>query len=414
MSKRAHGEGSIDTRGADVHRLRYRVNGKRFAKTVHGTLTEARKQLRALIRSGDTGQHVAPDKLTVADWIERWIALLERQAADNGEIEEEVITETRRRKRGLVNGSTLERYAELLRLHVVPTLGARPLQQLQATEIDDLYIDLEDELSPRTVHHVHTVLGACLDVAVRKGSLATNPVRRAEAPSPGESGGGTVLEEEQLRELLRVFRDQALFPFVAVASFTGARRGEVLGLQWPDLDVANKTLRIERAVEDTKKWGLRLKEPKRERHKRTITIDDDLIALLCREREKYLRLIAGVAEDVPVDLTLVRLPAGALMFPRPPAHDIPFDLTAPRRPRNVTQEFTRKASALGFTGLQIKDLRCTHETLLLDAGVPVHVVAARCGHDPAVLLRIYAKRTRKADTTAAAAIGALAKGVLRG
>jgi hypothetical protein len=50
--------------------------------------------------------------------------------------------------------------------------------------------------------------------------------------------------------------------------------------------------------------------------------------------------------------------------------------------------------------------------LLLDAGVPVHVVAARCGHDPAVLLHSYAKRTRKADTSAAAVIGTLAKGVL--
>jgi hypothetical protein len=51
---------------------------------------------------------------------------------------------------------------------------------------------------------------------------------------------------------------------------------------------------------------------------------------------------------------------------------------------------------------------------LLDAGVPVHVVAARCGHDPAVLLRSYAKHSKKADTSAAAVIGALSKGVLRG
>ena len=68
---------------------------------------------------------------------------------------------------------------------------------------------------------------------------------------------------------------------------------------------------------------------------------------------------------------------------------------------------------LGFPELRLHDLRGSHETLLLDAGVPVHVVAARCGHDPAVLLRSYAKRTRKADTSAAAVIGALAKNVLR-
>jgi integrase len=58
------------------------------------------------------------------------------------------------------------------------------------------------------------------------------------------------------------------------------------------------------------------------------------------------------------------------------------------------------------------DLRGTHETLLLDAGVPVHVVAARCGHDAAILLRTYARRTKKADTTAAAVIGAISKDVL--
>ncbi len=58
------------------------------------------------------------------------------------------------------------------------------------------------------------------------------------------------------------------------------------------------------------------------------------------------------------------------------------------------------------------NLRGTHETLLLDAGVPVHVVAAGCEHDPAALLRIFAKRTTKADTSAAAIIGALSKGML--
>jgi integrase len=74
--------------------------------------------------------------------------------------------------------------------------------------------------------------------------------------------------------------------------------------------------------------------------------------------------------------------------------------------------FTIKATALGFPGLRFHDLRVSHETLLLDAGVPVHVVAARAGHDPAVLLRVYAKRTRKADTSAAEVIGALSRAVL--
>jgi integrase len=204
-----------------------------------------------------------------------------------------------------------------------------------------------------------------------------------------------------------------LFPIVAVAAFTGARRNEILALQWADLDFEKKTLRIERAVEQVHGQPLTLKDPKTARGKRTIAVDGDLVALLYAEREKHLRIKAGVPDGVAVDLSLVKLPEDALIFPNPPAPGEDFSFAKLRNPDNTTKEFVRRARKLGFLGLRLHDLRGTHETLLLDAGVPVHVVAARCGHDPAVLLRSYAKRTKKADTTAAAAIAGLAKGVLR-
>ena len=135
--------------------------------------------------------------------------------------------------------------------------------------------------------------------------------------------------------------------------------------------------------------------------------------MLRAERERHLRIRACVPDGAAVDLSLVKLPHDALMFPNPLAPGEDFSFTKLRNPDNTTKEFIRRARKLGFPGLRLHDLRGTHETLLLNTGVPVHVVAARCGHDPAVLLRIYAKRTKKADTTAAAAIAALAKGVLR-
>ncbi|MGB8823401.1 MAG: hypothetical protein WCD25_08425, partial [Pseudolabrys sp.] len=142
---------------------------------------------------------------------------------------------------------------------------------------------------------------------------------------------------------------------------------------------------------------------------RTITIDDDLLALLLAEREKHLRMIAGVPDGLTVNLGLVKLPEGA--FPNSSAlADLSF--VTPLRPRFVTKEFARKARKLGFKTLRLHDLRGTHETMLLDAGVPVHVVAARCGHDPATLLRSYAKRTRKADTSAASVIGNISRTIL--
>ena len=397
MSRRDRGDGGIDQRGPDAWRLRYRVNGKRISVSVHGTLLDARKELRRLLKSGDDGTHVDPSKLTLGQWAEQWIA-----AGAPG----------RRQKK--VGRRTLERYAELLRCHVVPALGTRPLQQIRATEIDTLYTKLDGKIAPRTAHHVHTVFSSCLTTAVRKGLLLANPLDRAEkVPSPGESDHGMVLDQEQLRVLLEGFKGSVLFPIVAVAAFTGARRNEVLALRWSDLDIEKKTLRMERAVDQVHKQPLGLKDPKTARSTRTIRIDDDLLSLLSAEREKHLRIVAGVPDGGVVDLSLVKLPDGALMFPNPPGPGEGFSFTKLRNPDNTTKEFVRKARKLGFPGQRFHDLRGTHETLLLDAGVPVHVVAARCGHDPAVLLRSYAKRTKKADTSATAVIGSLSSGILR-
>jgi integrase len=396
--RRAYRDGGIDQRGENSWRLRYRVNGQRFTKAFHGSKTEAQKALRDLLHSGDTGSHVAPDKVTLGQWVDHWVSI--------------GCPGNKRRKQ--VGQRSLEGYAQLLRKHVVPVLGSRPLQQLEASEIDRLYVLLGEKISARTGHHVHTVLGACFGAAVRTGKLAKNPMLRlAKVPSPDEADHGTVLEEEQLLALVRGFKGSALFSIVAVAAFTGARRNEILALRWDDLDIAKRTLRIERAVEDTDTYGLRVKEPKTERGKRTIAIDTDLLGLLVAERERHLRIMAGVPDGAPVDLSLVNLPAGALMFPKSPGPGESFSFTRLRNPRNTTKEFVRKAAGLGFKGLRFHDLRGTHETHLLDKGMPVAAVAARCGHDPAVMLRSYAKRTRKADSAIVDVIGALSKGALR-
>lgn len=100
------------------------------------------------------------------------------------------------------------------------------------------------------------------------------------------------------------------------------------------------------------------------------------------------------------------------MFPNPPESGAGLSFVAPRVPRAVTKVFSIKARKLGFKKLRFHDLRGTHETLLLDNGVPPHVVAQRCGHDVATLLKNYAKRTKKADTRAAAVIGGLSKTIL--
>lgn len=301
LGRRAHGDGGIDERSPGGYRLRWRVDGRRYSKVFKGSIGDARKELRRLLKSADDGQHVAPDKLTLADWVDRWVAL-QRSGDANA---------------GRVNARTLERYEELLRLHVLPALGSRPLQRVRATDIDTLYAKLGERLSARTVHHVHTVLGACLGAAARKDLLVASPTKRAEAPVAGDSAAATILDQDQLSTLVRGLRRYALYPIVATAAFTGARRNEILALRWSDFDPVAKTLTIARSLEETKTYGVRFKEPKTVRGRRTIAIDDNLAALLTGERERDLRLVAGVGDQEEVDLSLVKLPAAALMFPSP-------------------------------------------------------------------------------------------------
>jgi len=123
------------------------------------------------------------------------------------------------KRRKEVGQRSIERYSELLRCYVLPTLGDRPLQQLQPSEIDYLYVGLTDKISPRTAHHVHIVLGACLATAMRTGKIARNPMLRlAKVPAPAEPDHGMVLDADQLRALVQGFKRRSFFPMVAVAS----------------------------------------------------------------------------------------------------------------------------------------------------------------------------------------------------
>ena len=200
-----------------------------------------------------------------------------------------------------------------------------------------------------------------------------------------------------------------------IAAASGARRNELLALRWTDLDPDKKTLRIERAWEQTKKFGLRLKPPKTKRGVRTIELDDGTINILLAERERYQRIQAGIPDGAgAVDFSLIRLPARALIFPGAPETGAEIDVTVPRNPRNFSKEFARRAGLLGFGTTRFHDLRGIHSTALLDSGIPVHTVAQRIGDDPAVLLRNYVKRkrTKAADASLSNAIGALAAGFL--
>jgi integrase len=329
--------------------------------------------------------------VTVAEWLDHWLGL--------------GCPGKRKEKPGR---RSVIRYSQLLNTHVVPALGACRLQKLTADQISAFYATLGEKIAPRTAHSVHTMFAAALKAAVRSGALSVTPMVRVLAiPSPGEGDHGRALDEEELNRLVDGFRNTALHLFIAIAAGTGMRRNEVLGLQWVDFSEADKTLKVERSVEQTKGGGATFKQPKTRRGIRSVVIDEHLVDLLRAEREPHRRLIAGLPGGSVADLRMIKLPAGALILPSTAS---PFDLVRPRNPAAVTKLFLRRARQLGFKDLRLHDLRGSHITQLLRRGMPLDLVAKRCGHDVRTMLASYAKDLPSDDARMSKTLAAMASG----
>jgi integrase len=246
--------------------------------------------------------------------------------------------------------------------------------------------------------------------------IAASPMKRVEQTLTADDNNvddtndgviGEGMSEAELAALIAGFKEwPSLYPIVCLAAATGARRSEILALRWSDLDVDKKTLRIERALEQTKRFGIRFKSPKTRRGFRTVDLDADTVAMLLEVKRQQQRIEAGVTDQTNIDLGLVKLPANALMFPDREGQ--------PQSPRTFTLRFAGRAAKIGFGHIRFHDLRGIHATALLDANIPIHTVAARVGDDPAILLRWYTKRRRssQADLNLSNAIAAISRGIL--
>jgi integrase len=396
MKRSNYGGGTVEQRGPNRFRLTHYVNGKRQREWISGTRSDANRRLRELTARADAGEHVPASRITLEAWAAEWLTLLARGEAPG------------MRRKGRVTPRTRERYQELLASYVLPALGHTPLQKITPVAIDRTYIELERSLSSATVRHVHVALKACLATAVRKGVLTSNPAAKADAPRKVDPEVGRALSVEETAKLLAGFTSTIYHPIVATAVMTGMRLGEILALPWSAVNFAANTITVSQAIERTKEFGTVIKEPKSWRGKRTISIDPALTAILKAQHTQHLRLRAGVPEQTVVSLGAVRLPAEALVFPSGSVHGGRFDFGRIRNARGLTKATREKFRKLGFAGLRFHDLRVTHATALLDAGVPVHTVAQRLGNRPDILLRAYAKRASAADEHTNRALAALA------
>jgi integrase len=224
-------------------------------------------------------------------------------------------------KRRTLSASGFERYEGMFRNYIAPAIGEAKVNTLRPAHLIDAYVKWSAKgisgrpLSGRTVHHLHDLIRCALNFGVRRewvtrnvaACLETEDIPKATKPEP------VALNETEMAALLYAARHPSerakracgpsaepwFHPAVSFAAYTGARRGEVLGLRWSDVDFESNTVTIRRSLTRTHSRGLFFKEPKSGKS-RTITMPCTLTAILKQHRaaqDKERRILGTGYKD---------------------------------------------------------------------------------------------------------------------
>jgi len=337
------------------------VTGKRRqrSQTVRGTKRDAERALREVLVSVDQGGYVRPTKLTVSGLLKQW---LQNYAS--------IKTSDR----------TQESYAAVVDRHLIPGLGKVALSELQPQQIEGYYADRltkgradgQGGLSARSVGYHHRILSNALEYAIRMGLVVRNAAKLVDPPRVGRTAMRT-LSPEEVNRFLDAAKDTDHYVYFATLVYTGLRRGELLALRWRNLDLGGSKLSVVATAYKLSSGEYRIKEPKTVHSRRTVILPPSLVELLQAYRfdQELLRIQLDIG-----------LGADDFVFSRADG--------SPVNPNAVTLAFRRILKRAGLEGVRIHDLRHTHATLMLRAGVHPKIVSERLGHaNIGITLDIY-------------------------
>ena len=245
---------------------------RRRFMAVRGTKRDADRALAEALHQRDTGIDVSPGKLTVGDYLRRW---LRDYAAHN------------------VSPSTQERYTGIIKHHLIPALGALRLRDLRPAHIQAAYgralaaggraDGAAHGLSPRTVLKHHRLLRETLGHALRWQLIARNPADAVTAPRPARFEI-RVLDAEETGRLLEAAAETSNYALTYLALATGARSGELLALRWRDVDLDRGSLQITRTARRVTGIGIAYSEPKTHRSRRPVALSSETVNVLREHR----------------------------------------------------------------------------------------------------------------------------------
>lgn len=361
--------GSIEKRGKNSYRLTvaegFDLNGNPMIhrKTIHGTKKDAEVELAKFVTEVQNGLVVDGKSLRFSEFTEIW-------KRDYGSKE--------------LAPTTYKRYCRMLETRLLPYFGHFYINKIRPTDIMKFYDLLEKDtqlvrksgnndaktkkpLSGKTILEHHRLLRAMLHKAVYWQLIVANPAERVQAPKARKPKRKSY-DDEQTKILLENLEDLSVEETkykvaIILTVFTGVRLGELMGLEWQDIDFKNGIISINRSSQYLSDMGIFTKTPKTESSIREIAIPEFIVSLL-EEYKLWYEEQKSIYGELWTNSDRLFVQADG----------------KPMHPSSISKWFVRYVSTIGLPVINFHGLRHTNASLLVAQNVDIAVISARLGH----------------------------------
>lgn len=368
----AAGAGSIRKRkdGRWEGRFTYEdeLGTKRQCSVYASTQRECRIKLSAATKQVDEGRYKPPQRMTVAEWMDAWLATY---------------------CSGLKQ-STAENYRGKIERYIKPNIGDEKLQKLSPMQVQKFCNRLRDgyegqkPLSAKSVKNVHGILHSALKQAVLSWVIDANPADNTKLPKVKKPELKPLMDDD-IPKFLQAIAGHKFEALYVLALFSGLRESEILGLQWDDVNFESGQLTVRRQLQRIQNVGYVFSGETKSGKERTVPLPPSVVKVLQTHKRKQteMQLKAGPVWDNPRDLVFTDEIGGHLK------HDV------------VYRNFKRVAASIGIPGARFHDLRHSCAILSLQAGCSIKAVQEQLGHySSAFTMDVYAavSEAMKKDT----------------
>ena len=361
--------GSIEKRGKNSYRLTvsegFDLDGKPMIhrKTVHGTKKDAEVELAKFVTEVQNGLVIDGKSLKFSEFTEIW----KRDYASKE-----------------LAPSTYKRYCRMLETRLLPYFGHFYINKIKPTDIMKFYDLLEKDtqlvrkkgnngsktkkpLSGKTILEHHRLLRAMLHKAVYWQLIVANPAERVQPPKARKPKRRSY-DDEQTKILLEnleqlSIEDTKYKVAIILTVFTGVRLGELMGLEWQDVDFKNGIISINRSSQYLADMGVFTKVPKTESSIREIAIPEFIISLL-EEYKLWYEEQKSIYGELWTNSDRLFVQADG----------------KPMHPSTISKWFVKYVGQIGLPVINFHGLRHTNASLLVAQNVDIAVVSARLGY----------------------------------